>query len=74
MPAIRGVLPVVQVPYSDDYAIDYSTLQRELEWLFACGVQGVVFGMVSEIFRITDADRPEPLGLEESHAGKGRYL
>ena len=28
-PAIQGVLPVVPLPYHDDYTIDYATLQRE---------------------------------------------
>jgi len=34
---IRGVLPVIQLPYHDDYSIDHLTLQREIDWVFAQG-------------------------------------
>jgi len=38
-PHIHGVLPVIQLPYHDDYSIDHATLQREIEWVFEEGVE-----------------------------------
>ncbi len=59
MTAISGVLPVLQLPYGDDDAIDWHTLGREVDWAFANGAQGVVAAMVTEILRLTDAERDE---------------
>ncbi|WP_164103677.1 dihydrodipicolinate synthase family protein [Candidatus Laterigemmans baculatus] len=54
-----GVLPVLQTPYHDDERIDYDTLAREIDWLFAEGVDGLVIAMVSEVLRLTEAERRE---------------
>jgi 4-hydroxy-tetrahydrodipicolinate synthase len=54
---LRGVLPVLQVPYAGDGAIDLATLRREIDWVFAARVQGVAIGMASEIVRLTDEER-----------------
>jgi 4-hydroxy-tetrahydrodipicolinate synthase len=56
---LRGVLPVLQMPYREDLSIDFDVLRREVEWVFGCGVQGVTLGMVSEVLRLTDAERDE---------------
>lgn len=61
--ALRGVLPVVQTPYHADETIDYDTLGRELDWLFARGVDGVVMAMVSEVLRLADDERREMLAF-----------
>jgi len=53
----RGVLPVFQTPYREDGAIDWETLDRELEWLFQQGADGVVMAMVSEVLRLTEDER-----------------
>ncbi|HRW06908.1 MAG TPA: dihydrodipicolinate synthase family protein [Caldilineaceae bacterium] len=54
---IRGVLPVFQTPYHPDYAIDFTTLEREIQWLFAQGADGIVMGMVSETLRLSGDER-----------------
>jgi len=54
---LSGVLPVVQVPYLGDFSIDFPTLRREVDWLFGHGVDGLVVGMVSEVQRMTEAER-----------------
>ena len=59
--SIQGVLPVIQTPFYADDRIDAETLQREVDWLFECGVDGVVMGMVSETTRLTDAERDKLL-------------
>jgi len=59
MIALSGVLPVLQLPYGNDDAIDWPTLDREVDCAFANGAQGVVAAMVTEILRLTDAERDE---------------
>jgi len=56
---LQGVFPVFQTPYHDDESIDYDVLQREIEWLFDCGSDGIVMAMVSEMLRLSDRERRE---------------
>lgn len=58
---LTGVLPVFQTPYLDDveYAIDYATLERELNWLFDRGAAGVTMAMVSETLRLSSEERDQ---------------
>jgi len=56
-PQLSGVLPVFQTPYHDDETIDFDTLQREIEWLFERGADGVVMAMVSETLRLSTDER-----------------
>jgi len=58
-PKVRGVLPVFQTPYLDDESIDYATLERELDWLFERGSDGIVLAMVSEVLRLSSEERDE---------------
>jgi hypothetical protein len=39
---------VFQTPYREDERIDAEVLQREIEWLYDCGADGIVMAMVSE--------------------------
>lgn len=52
-----GVLPIVQTPLTSDDRIDAAALQREIDWAFQVGANGVGTGMVSEILRLTDSER-----------------
>src|SRR5690349_14439068 len=54
---IAGVLPVFQTPFHDDESIDIATLEREIDWLFDCGADGVVMAMVSEVLRLSTDER-----------------
>lgn len=54
---ITGVLPVFQTPYREDESIDPGILEREIDWLFDEGVDGIVMAMVSEVLRLTDRER-----------------
>ncbi len=49
---LQGVLPVLQTPFTESYAIDVSTLEREIDWAFQTGADGVVCAMVSETLRL----------------------
>lgn len=49
----------MQMPYQDDGGIDWDTLAHEVDWVFANGAHGVVAAMVTEVLRLTDAERDE---------------
>ena len=55
--ALAGVLPVVQMPFHPDESIDFDTLRSEVDYLFSRGADGVTLAMVSEILRLTTAER-----------------
>ena len=57
--SIRGVLPVVQTPFDEREQIDFDTLHREVDFAFACGAQGIVMALASEILRLTFHERCE---------------
>lgn len=54
---LAGVLPIVHTPFTDDDAIDEAALRRQLDWAFETGADGCGTGMVSEILRLTTAER-----------------
>ncbi len=54
---IKGVLPVLSMPYRDDDSVDYETFRREMDFVFQNGVHGVTLAMVTETLRLTDAER-----------------
>jgi 4-hydroxy-tetrahydrodipicolinate synthase len=56
---LRGVLPVFQTPYHADESIDLATLEKEVTWLYDCGADGIVMAMVSEVLRLSSAEREE---------------
>lgn len=68
---VRGVLPVFQTPYRDDEKIDFETLEREIDWLFDLGADGIVLAMVSEVLRLSSEERDE-LAARACCAAKGR--
>lgn len=59
MSELRGVLPVVQTPFTVDEAIDGLALERQIDWALATGADGVVVALVSEILRLGDDRRKE---------------
>ena len=59
MKPLHGVLPVIQTPYREDWSIDSAVLKREIDWLFEEGVDGIVIAMVSEVLRLSDAERDD---------------
>ena len=58
-PSIRGVLPVLQMPYGDRGAIDYDTLAHEIDHIIDAGADGVVLALGSELIRLTRDERLE---------------
>jgi dihydrodipicolinate synthase/N-acetylneuraminate lyase len=56
-PILRGVLAVFQTPFNDDETIDFDTLKREIDYIYAHGADGIVMAMVSETLRLTESER-----------------
>jgi dihydrodipicolinate synthase/N-acetylneuraminate lyase len=56
---LAGVLPIVHTPFTDADAIDEESLRRQLDWAFDTGANGCGTGMVSEILRLTTAERAQ---------------
>ena len=58
-PKIKGVIPVIQMAYRNDDSIDYDILQKEVDYLIGCGVDGIALALGSELVRLTQAERLE---------------
>jgi 4-hydroxy-tetrahydrodipicolinate synthase len=56
---LEGIIPILSMPFSDDDAIDVSSLAHQAEFLAGAGVAAVGFGFGSEIYRLTDAERDD---------------
>lgn len=68
---LQGVLPVLHTPLNADSSLDRATLDREIDWAFQTGADGVVIAMVSEILRMGYHARKE-LATHVCQAVKGR--
>lgn len=58
-PLLTGVFPVFSTPFHEDESLDFSTLEKEIHYLFDAGADGIVAAMVSEILRLDVAERQE---------------
>ena len=56
---LRGVLPVFQTPFHADETVDFASLEREIEWLYEQGANGIVMAMVSEVLRLSSEEREQ---------------
>lgn len=54
---LHGVLPIIHTPFTEGDEIDRATLQRESDWVYAQGADGLGTGMVSELLRLTYDER-----------------
>ena len=53
----RGVYSVMQTPLDENDNIDQVIFKREIDWLIAGGVKGLVLAMVSEVMRFSSDER-----------------
>ena len=73
--SIRGILPVVHMPYHTDLRIDFDTLRREVDHLFDTGAHGLCLALVSDTLRLTAQERLEmPSRLVEFAQGRGPVI
>ena len=69
---LSGVLAIVHVPFDGDDRIHAADLKREVDWAFSVGAEGLGTGMVSEILRLSAAERADLASqLVELAAGRG---
>ncbi len=54
---MRGVYPILAMPFDDDSRIDVEDLQREVEYLIDAGVHGVGVAMASEVYKLSESER-----------------
>ncbi|MBC7464233.1 MAG: dihydrodipicolinate synthase family protein [Actinobacteria bacterium] len=54
---LHGVLPVLHTPFDEQEEIDRPILHKEIAWLHGLGVDGVTTGMVTEILKLSPAER-----------------
>ena len=54
----RGVFPIMQTPYHDNFEIDEDTVRREVNFLVECGTHGITWPqLASEYYVLTDEER-----------------
>ncbi len=56
---LEGILPILHTPFDANDEIDRGSLQREIDWAFNQGINGICSAMVSEILRLTSEERIE---------------
>ncbi len=54
---LRGILAILHTPLTESDEIDAEGLQRQIDWSYQVGADGVCTGMVSETLRLTDSER-----------------
>jgi dihydrodipicolinate synthase/N-acetylneuraminate lyase len=70
--ALKGVLPIAHLPFTDADEIDANALKRSIDWALAVGADGVGTGMVTETLKLTSDERLSlALTLVEMVAGRG---
>lgn len=75
MTQLQGVLPVLHMPYHEDWTIDYETLGQEVEFAFAQGADGIVIALASELLRLTADERKQVAGfLVKATNGRGSVV
>lgn len=74
-PSIEGILPILHTPFDVNDEIDRESLEREIDWAFEQGCNGVCSAMVSEILRLTTEERVRLNRLiVEMTAGRGHVV
>ena len=70
--SISGVLPVVHMPYLENCDIDYTTLEKQVDYLFTTGADGFCLALVSDLLRLTAQERLDlPARLCQYARGRG---
>ena len=57
---LRGCIPILVTPFSEDGALDLASLRREIDWVIAEGASGVAcLAIASEGYKLTEAERDQ---------------
>ena len=68
---LTGVYPILSTPFDEARRVDVESLEREVEYLIAAGVDGVGLGLASEVPLLAEAERDLVLGTVVARA-RGR--
>jgi dihydrodipicolinate synthase/N-acetylneuraminate lyase len=72
MKEIKGVLPCILTPYDTNFKVDSEDYQRQVDFIYEAGCQGVVVGQVSEVMRLSQSERYEVAKLlVQCNKGRG---
>jgi len=72
---IRGVLPVLHVPYREDGAINFAEIEKLIDWIYEKGADGFSIAIVSDILRLTYRERLELMERTAGHnQGRGNAI
>lgn len=64
MQQIRGVCPVLSVPFTLTGAVDYESFRNLVQWVISCGAESVLmFGVASENIKLNDHERDQLLEI-----------
>ena len=58
---MRGIFPIISMPFDAQGRIVYRDLERQIEWLLAHGVHGLGIAMASEVFKLMESERDDVL-------------
>ena len=57
---LRGCIPILCTPFLEDGAVDYESLERQVDWVINEGASGVAtLALASEGYKLTEAERDE---------------
>lgn len=55
---LRGCIPILVTPFSDDGSLDLASLEREIDWVLTEGASGVAcVAIASEGYKLTETER-----------------
>jgi dihydrodipicolinate synthase/N-acetylneuraminate lyase len=66
---LRGVIPILAMPFRPDGLIDEEALRHEVDWAIGHGVHGLGLALASEMLRLTEAERARVTALAVEAAG-----
>jgi 4-hydroxy-tetrahydrodipicolinate synthase len=67
---LRGVLPILPTPFTDDGAVDDGSLRRIVDFELEVGVQGVsILGFMGEAHRLSNTERKQVVATVVDQAG-----
>jgi 4-hydroxy-tetrahydrodipicolinate synthase len=71
MTTMRGIYPILAMPFLPDGAIDETSLRREVDFLIEAGVDGLGIALASEVPLLTEGERDQALRVVVA-AARGR--
>ena len=56
---MKGIFPILAMPFDEHGLIDFDDLRQEVEWAIGHGVHGLGVAVASEIFKLSESERNE---------------